>query len=746
MANSPRSVKTMSCIIVPLAVLWAATQPAGAQELLWTNMDNPGGGSTDYATITHDPPRDMEIGDDFFVQGQVESVVVEDAGGDFPINGAYVRFYERTANGPGALQAEYFFAAGDPGFEFNPGNGVYTVFTLPAPFQADGWHVVSFQVEYQTYAQWWLNCANYANVEGDMYWQNDRLAGTGWEPGKTVFGQSRTPVDLSIALYGTAGTASPVIASISPDTLPRSGRLLIEGMNLGAGTGNSEVLIDGTPGLISRWMDTLIAVYVPETAGPGVVDVQVIVDGQATAPLPITVTLREQQGVVRWRFPVDGRYMGHRPGIAPDGTVYLSDSGGKLWALSPDGALLWMVDALRGQVGNGAEGPVAVGADGTVYVGVNPLGSTVELAAFNPDGSMRWVYVVPSALSYQAGPNVGPDGNVYAVFANGGDHAAISLSPDGQLRWNVAADPVLFEDAPVGADLVFAPSQSGGPIDQLVVFADRNGDARIYAFAMADGNQQFAAAVTESSAVFQQFQGQVAANPDSGDVYYTEFSGLGGAGWYLQQFDADGSRGWSFDPDIASECSAPDVGGDGTIYFSWDTSRLSAVRPDGTERWRVTDTSSIMLQGPIASPTDELLAMGGRIAFGQPGWIRGFSTADGQELFRVDLPSENGFSVVPDSRAQFTEDGATAYFSCNLAISGPTEYCYLYAIETGTGAIPGDINGDGAVDIQDLGALLPAYGTCNGDPNYNPEADFDNSGCVDISDLGTLLANYGVGA
>jgi subtilisin family serine protease len=60
-------------------------------------------------------------------------------------------------------------------------------------------------------------------------------------------------------------------------------------------------------------------------------------------------------------------------------------------------------------------------------------------------------------------------------------------------------------------------------------------------------------------------------------------------------------------------------------------------------------------------------------------------------------------------------------------------------------AIDGDVDNDGDVDISDLSALLAAYGTCSGDPDYNANADFDNSGCVDIVDLSTLLANYGYG-
>jgi hypothetical protein len=57
--------------------------------------------------------------------------------------------------------------------------------------------------------------------------------------------------------------------------------------------------------------------------------------------------------------------------------------------------------------------------------------------------------------------------------------------------------------------------------------------------------------------------------------------------------------------------------------------------------------------------------------------------------------------------------------------------------------LPGDITDDGHVDVVDLLWFVDAFGTCQGDPAYDPLADFNADGCVDVVDLLWLVQFFG---
>jgi hypothetical protein len=56
---------------------------------------------------------------------------------------------------------------------------------------------------------------------------------------------------------------------------------------------------------------------------------------------------------------------------------------------------------------------------------------------------------------------------------------------------------------------------------------------------------------------------------------------------------------------------------------------------------------------------------------------------------------------------------------------------------------PGDVTGDGTVDIFDASALAISFDSIIGSPLYNPYADFNHDGHVDIVDASVLAFNFG---
>jgi hypothetical protein len=57
--------------------------------------------------------------------------------------------------------------------------------------------------------------------------------------------------------------------------------------------------------------------------------------------------------------------------------------------------------------------------------------------------------------------------------------------------------------------------------------------------------------------------------------------------------------------------------------------------------------------------------------------------------------------------------------------------------------VPGDVDGDGLVDVLDLLWLVDSFGTCVGDTGFIPACDFNRDGCVDVGDLLTIVVNFG---
>ena len=55
----------------------------------------------------------------------------------------------------------------------------------------------------------------------------------------------------------------------------------------------------------------------------------------------------------------------------------------------------------------------------------------------------------------------------------------------------------------------------------------------------------------------------------------------------------------------------------------------------------------------------------------------------------------------------------------------------------------GDFDGNGCFELYDFVEFAGAFGSCIGDPNYNPIADFDNNGCIELFDFVEFAGVFG---
>ncbi len=58
-------------------------------------------------------------------------------------------------------------------------------------------------------------------------------------------------------------------------------------------------------------------------------------------------------------------------------------------------------------------------------------------------------------------------------------------------------------------------------------------------------------------------------------------------------------------------------------------------------------------------------------------------------------------------------------------------------------AILGDVNGDGKVDMKDVGIVAKAFGATPSNPRWDPTADLDGDGKIDMKDIAIVAANFG---
>jgi len=126
------------------------------------------------------------------------------------------------------------------------------------------------------------------------------------------------------------------------------------------------------------------------------------------------------RGKIRWQLDTDGE-ADTAATLAPWGAILMA-AGKVLYAVRPDGNVLWRVKAQRKLYGSPAVGP-----DGTVYVG----SQDDRLYAVTREGRIRWSTSLGADVD--CAPSVDDDGTVLAG-ADGGAIVALE-GASGKMRW-----------------------------------------------------------------------------------------------------------------------------------------------------------------------------------------------------------------------------------------------------------------------------------------------------------------------
>lgn len=339
----------------------------------------------------------------------------------------------------------------------------------------------------------------------------------------------------------------------------------------------------------------------------------------AALPLP---SFGAEPGEVLWNVETGFHFVVPSGVTAPDGSVYFHSE--EVLALAPDGTVLWR-DPLPGA------SVVDRAADGTVYAAAGD-----RIVAYRTDGVRLWTFVEdPAGSGFMAGPNVGPDGNVYAVTETQIDGlGAFSLTPAGALRWSIAG----FED-----------HQAIGFMDRRLEFASDRFYFAHDLVPLCESTGMVAILLSGAVDWCRELAGHSVVTVGLQDRAHV-------ASLDLRTFDSEGGTLWTASLIQPGE---PATGPREAVFLTHSVYDLSAIRPDGSLLWTVEDAANGRFPvRPTVSPDGSVVLLPSSLAFGSNGELRAFDAADGSLLWSLALTGDSAGAAGP---AVFGPHGMVAY-------------------------------------------------------------------------------------
>ncbi|MEW6584308.1 MAG: PQQ-binding-like beta-propeller repeat protein [Nitrospirota bacterium] len=249
------------------------------------------------------------------------------------------------------------------------------------------------------------------------------------------------------------------------------------------------------------------------------------------------------------------------PAIDSNGTIYLADGIGNIYALDPDFSLKWKKSGYFGDQ-NYLHAPPTIAPDGNIYMVGNDTLVNNSIICVTQEGLLKWRYKPSDTPVASLSPAVGTDGTVFACVKDDDSNSKggiVALNPDGTFKWEYTV-----EDTPTLSPVI-------GPDDTIYV------GTRQFLYAIhPDGSLKWIKAATE-------YELNASAIGPDGTIY----ANFGGSLSAVRP--EDGSIIWTFNfIDNSSYMSNENtiaIASDGTVYIGTQD-YLYAINPDGSVKWK----------------------------------------------------------------------------------------------------------------------------------------------------------------
>lgn len=267
-------------------------------------------------------------------------------------------------------------------------------------------------------------------------------------------------------------------------------------------------------------------------------------------------------------FELDGTLDVQSPAVGLDGSMYIGDDFGYLYAYGSNLSRRWKKDLGLVRVTSSP----ALGVDGTIYVHTDDG----YLQSYLPDGTLKWRATVPGE-SYSS-PSIGSGGTIYIGSE---DQYLYALSPlDGSLKWKFKADGEIYASPAIDAI---------GSLD----FGTLNG--KFYSVS-STGVQRWmydAGAPISSSA----------AIATDGTIYFGCYD------YNLYALTSTGSLRWKYATGDEIRGSSPAIATDGSIYIGSYDGFVHAVTSAGAPK-RTFATGAYIRSSPLIYDSTLLIGSG----------------------------------------------------------------------------------------------------------------------------------------